>query len=40
VRVGPHFYNTEDELRRTVAELADIVESGAYELHAGSVGRY
>jgi kynureninase len=40
VRLGPHFYNTEDELRQTVSELADIVESGAYERHVGAVGRY
>jgi len=40
VRLGPHFFNTEDELRHTVAELADIVETGAYERHSGAVGRY
>jgi kynureninase len=40
VRLGPHFFNTEDELRHTVAQLADIVESGAYERHAGAVGRF
>jgi selenocysteine lyase/cysteine desulfurase len=40
VRIGPHFYNTEDELRHTVEELADIVGSGAYERHAGAVGRF
>jgi kynureninase len=40
VRLGPHFYNSEDELRRTVETLADIVESRAYERHAGAVGRY
>ena len=26
VRLGPHFFNTEDELRHTVEQLADIVE--------------
>jgi kynureninase len=40
VRLGPHFSNTEDELRHTVEQLADIVESGAYERHAGAVGRF
>src|SRR5439155_9764503 len=40
VRLGPHFYNSEDELRRTVAELADIVESGAYERHAGAFAKF
>ena len=40
VRLGPHFYNTEDELRRTVAELADIVATGAYARHAGAFARF
>jgi kynureninase len=40
VRVGPHFFNSEDELRHTVEQLADIVESGAYERHRGAVGRF
>jgi kynureninase len=40
VRLGPHFFNTEDELRHTVEQLADIVESRAYERHAGAVGRF
>src|SRR5690348_16325998 len=31
VRLGPHFFNTEDELRHTVEQLTDIVESRAYE---------
>jgi kynureninase len=40
IRLGPHFYNTEDELRHTVAELADIVATGAYERHAGAAARF
>jgi kynureninase len=40
VRIGPHFFNTEDELRQTVEQLHDIVESRAYERHAGAVGRF
>src|SRR5581483_9970460 len=40
VRLGPHFFNTEDELRHTVEQLADIVTSRAYERHAGAVGRF
>ena len=40
VRLGPHFFNTEDELRHTVEQLADIVVSRAYERHAGAVGRF
>jgi kynureninase len=40
VRIGPHFYNTEDELRQTVGQLADIVESGVYAKHADAVARF
>ncbi len=36
VRLGPHFFNTEDEVRHAVSELADIVATGAYERHAGA----
>ncbi len=40
VRLGPHFFNTEDELRHTVEQLADIVDSGAFERHAGAAARF
>ena len=40
IRLGPHFYNSEDELRHTVEQLTEIVESGAYERHAGSAARF
>jgi kynureninase len=40
IRLGPHFFNTEEELRHTVEQLADIVASRAYERHAGAVGRF
>ena len=40
IRLGPHFYNSEDELRQTVAELTEIVASGAYERHAGAAARF
>jgi kynureninase len=40
VRLGPHFYNTEDELRHTVEQLMEIVESGAYTRHQGAAARF
>jgi kynureninase len=40
VRLGPHFYNTEDELRHTVEQLSEIVTSEVYLRHAGSVARF
>jgi kynureninase len=36
VRLGPHFFNTEEEVRHAVSELADIVASAAYEKHLGT----
>jgi kynureninase len=36
VRLGPHFFNTEDEVRHAISTLADIVATGAYEQHAGA----
>jgi kynureninase len=30
IRFGPHFFNTEDEVRFAATQLAEIVESGAY----------
>ena len=40
VRLGPHFFNTEDELRHTVDVLAELVASGAYERHQGAAARF
>jgi kynureninase len=40
IRLGPHFFNSEDEVRRAVSELADIVATGAYERHQGTVARF
>jgi kynureninase len=40
VRIGPHFYNSEDELRQTVEQLVEIVESGAYIQHANATARF
>src|SRR4051812_16347046 len=33
IRLGPHFFNTDDELRFAAAQIAEIVETGAYERH-------
>jgi kynureninase len=35
IRLGPHFYNTTEEVRHAVSELTDIVGSRAYERHLG-----
>jgi kynureninase len=40
IRLGPHFFNTEDEVRHAIAELADIAATGAYERHLGAPSLY
>ena len=40
LRLGPHFYNTEDELRYAAAQIGEIVETGAYERHLGAAARF
>ena len=40
LRLGPHFFNTEEELRFTVSQIAEIVESAAYERHLGAAARF
>jgi kynureninase len=40
IRLGPHYYNSDDELRFTIEQIGDIVESGAYQQHLGVVARH
>ena len=40
IRLGPHFFNTEAEVRRAVSELTEIVASGAYEKHLGAAAPF
>jgi kynureninase len=40
IRLGPHFFTTDDELRFAVAQLAEIVETGAHERHLGAAARF
>ena len=35
IRISPHFYNTDDEVRLAVETMQDILESGAWQKHAG-----
>jgi kynureninase len=35
IRLGPHFFNSDDELRFAIEQIAEIVETGAYEPHVG-----
>ncbi len=40
IRLGPHFFNTEAEVRHAVSELAEIVTNGAFERHQGAAARF
>jgi kynureninase len=40
LRLGPHYYNTDDELRHAVDQIVQIVESGAHERHLDAVARF
>jgi kynureninase len=40
LRIGPHAYNTADELRDTVAQIVEILETGAHRRHLQAAARY
>jgi kynureninase len=40
LRLGPHYYNTDDELRHTVDQIAEILTTGMYERHLGAAARF
>ena len=40
IRLGPHFFTTDEELEHAVDQIAEIVETGAYERHLGAVARF
>jgi kynureninase len=40
IRLGPHFYSTDDELRFAIDQIADILETGAHRRHAGVLARH
>src|SRR5205809_7949304 len=40
LRLGPHYYNTDDELRYAVTQISEIVESRVYERHLGAAARF
>jgi kynureninase len=40
LRLGPHYFTTDDELRHAVSQITEILESGAYERHLGATARF
>ena len=37
IRLGPHYFTTDDEIRFAIAQIAEILETGAYRRHEGAV---
>jgi len=37
IRIGPHFFTSDEELRFVIAQIADILETGAFRRHTGAV---
>jgi kynureninase len=40
LRLGPHFFTTDEELVFAAGQIAEIVETGAYEAHLGAATRF
>jgi kynureninase len=40
LRLGPHFFTTDEELRHAVAQISEILETGAHERHLDAVARF
>lgn len=40
LRLGPHFYTSDAELHHAVDQIVEILETGAYERHAGAAARF
>jgi kynureninase len=40
IRLGPHYYSTDEEIRFAIEQIADILESGAFRSRAGAVARH
>jgi kynureninase len=40
IRIGPHYFTTDDEIRFAVSQIVEILETGAHVRHAGTVARH
>ena len=40
IRIGPHYFTSDAELEHVIEQIADIVETGAYERHRGALARH
>jgi kynureninase len=40
IRLGPHYFNTDDELTHVIEQIGDVLATGAHERHQGAVARH
>jgi len=40
IRLGPHYFTTDDELRHVIEQIGEIVETGSFARHLGTVARH
>jgi kynureninase len=40
IRLGPHYYNTDEELRFAIDQIVDVLETGAHREHGGVLARH
>jgi len=40
IRIGPHYFNSDEELELVISQIGEIRDSGAYERHLGAVARH
>ena len=40
IRLGPHYFTSDDELRDTIGAIEDILATGAHRRHVGAVARH
>jgi kynureninase len=40
LRIGPHYFTTDDELSYTVEQISEIVATRVYERHLGAAARF
>jgi kynureninase len=40
IRVGPHFFTTDDEIRFAIDQMVDILETGAHRAHIGAAAEH
>ena len=40
IRLGPHYFTSDEELEHVIAQIAEVVETGAYRRHLGAVAQH